>query len=315
MSRYVSCRNVAPGHPSVLLVRAPFVPLCPSPGGALLLCGILLFMLRDALCPLPGRGFAACGIGSQIVEGWNACTWIVYPGIDRTALLRRATPRCFGCARRLYSEAPPREGPSLCAAYCFLYGGRPLTSLFEGGGTRACERDGRSVPTRVTPSASVPSAPPPKVEVKGRSPERKPFWYNPSASHSLGTVPLAASLSHKGGLVSCGEKNCKKAKTVWLYSVFFCFLYHSPRKFGLWEPPLCKGRCRQRRRRDCFVTVTFFLSLAPCDEDEKPDNRTSAIQSGLGRRRLFKAPVGGPPRRPCSARPRPMQGEGSGVFC
>ena len=105
-----------------------------------------------------------------------------------------------------------------------------LTSLPDGErlaskpGTRACERDGRSVPTRVTPSVSVPSAPPPKVEVKGRSPERKPFWYNPSASHSLGTVPLAASLSHKGGLVSYSEKNCKKQKQFGYIQSFAAFV-------------------------------------------------------------------------------------------
>ena len=46
------------------------------------------------------------------------------------------------------------------------------------------------------------------------------------------------------------------------------------------------------------------LLLAPCDENEKQTKE----------RGLFKAALAGPPRRPCSARPRPMQGRKSGVF-
>ena len=49
-------------------------------------------------------------IEPQSIEGWNACTWIAYPGMDRAGTLRRATPRCFEYARRFYREAPPREG-------------------------------------------------------------------------------------------------------------------------------------------------------------------------------------------------------------
>ena len=78
LSGYGSSRNVAPGHPAFLWVRSPFLPGGPSPGGAaqkvtsllgrqslsyppslpggaLLLCGLFLFM-RRVVFDLPPRG-------------------------------------------------------------------------------------------------------------------------------------------------------------------------------------------------------------------------------------------------------------------
>ena len=116
----------------------------------------------------------------------------------------------------------------------FPPGGWSLTSLPEGGaeGTEAegVARVGLLLPSR----QAVP--PPPKVEVKGRSPVCV-------ASHF--PLPLAWGVN---------------------------FVNHAPGR-GLFKPP-------------------EWAALAWGDEDEKPNNRTSAIQSPLAGRRLLKLPVG-----------------------
>ena len=154
--------------------------------------------------------------------------------MDRAGTLRRATPRCFGYARRLYSEAPPREGPFFCVAYRFLYGRWSLTSLPEGGaeGTEAegVARVGLLLPSR----QAVP--PPPKVEVKGRSPE--------------------CTAGNSFLLLATCDGDEKRTKERRLFK---------PRlrgaKAGALKPPV-------------------WAALVWGDEDEKPNNRTSAIQTG-----------------------------------
>ena len=173
LSGYGSGRNVAPGHPALLWVRSPCVPLCPSPGGALLLCGILLFM-RRVVFDLPQR--------------WRSST--ARRKENRFGTIPPARFRGPPCRLRLSFHT--REAPKV-RTFAGRYGkcdhllfkaffppGRwSLTSLPDGErlaskpGTRACERDGRSVPTRVTPSASVPSAPPSGREVKDHPPYKK----------------------------------------------------------------------------------------------------------------------------------------------
>ena len=112
-------------------------------------------------------------------------------------------------------EAASGTVPSECEAEGlyqngFLSGERPLTSTF-GGGAEGTEAEGVALVGLLLPSRqAVP--PPPKVEVKGRSPD---VWW-----------------------------------------------------------------------------VIFPCRSQSGDEDEKPNNRTSAIQSPLAGRRLLKLPVG-----------------------
>ena len=214
-------------------------------------------------------------------------TCIVYPGMDRAGTLRRATPRCFGCARRLCRDA------RFCGAKAF-----PLPESGKG-----------------------PPAGKKTVLVQSL---RLAF-----ARH----LPL-----HKGGLVSYSEKNCKKRKQFDFYSVLCCFCITARESKAFGSLPCVKGkpqaaRCRQRRWRDCFVTVTFF-SLVWCGVFVHTNSGAWAVQTarmggrmGSGRmagarlgRRVIPALAGTRrktrscsclPGRPRRGSPRRSAGDGS----